>query len=485
MSTVQSEPRIRQAAEPISPRALILRLGSLAIFVVVLVLLPELTDNESLKTVLPAFVALLYLQLIPLFWTNKPDLFAPPIFTGVYAAMATASTIFFFIQRGGIEMPLLSGTMPDELANLSSTTLWAMSLGTIAYYLGYYHPTWGKRWKRIYPRVPATPWDPGRLKVAALVVGVIYLITYGYFQVRVGRPLFDVSRLDMGKAVWRENPTLSWMMRGVSLGSMPVLLYMANVARGRGKTMYLWAGGVLLVGVLNVRLGQRGFLYNGLLLGAIIFHYLRRRLPALALVAAFLVAAVIGEFLGAYRTQTKPDQDLVFADAVRRPGVVLAEHEDDRQRFAAMALLFKEFPENHDYLLGESWLAIGGTLIPRWVWPDKGKSFVWRDANVIYHLAGASIPTSYLGLLYINFSWIGIIIGMFIWGMAQRGLYEWLLLDPGDPGRVVMYATLLVFFAFTMMALSATLQFAVPAYIMIRYVSLRRGDAQVESRAAA
>src|SRR5688572_16062204 len=81
----------------LTPRALLLRLGSIALFVVLILLLPQVTEDDSLKQVLPPFMAQLYLQLMPLFWSRKPDLFEPPTYFGLYSALATISTVSFFL----------------------------------------------------------------------------------------------------------------------------------------------------------------------------------------------------------------------------------------------------------------------------------------------------------------------------------------------------------------------------------------------------
>ncbi len=474
MGILQSNPRIRPPAAPLSPVELLLRLGSLAVFVILLVSVPQFVTDEGLRQVLPAFLALLYLQVVPLFWFNKPDLFEPPTYFGVFAAMTTLSTVQYFIGKGEINIPLVSGMSPEELVDLTTTTVWASCLGLIAYYVGYYQASWGKRWARMFPDYHDVDWDPGRLKMASIGVGVIFVLAYASFQVRVGVPLFDYTKLKVGKEVWRDNPTLSWMLRGAQLGALPILFYLAQTARSGSKRFYLWGVALVIMGVLTLRLGQRGFLFNALLAGAVIIHYLKRRVPTYLFVAAFLVAAVAGEIMLRWRTGEPAREEQSIGESLQRPGEALAEHEDDRQRFAALAVLFKEFPENHDYLLGESWLAIAATPVPRWLWPSKGQYFQWRDTMVIPRLVGAPIPVNYLGLLYINFSWFGIVLGMFLWGIFHRGLYEWLRQDPGNPSRVLLYTMMLLFFSPTMLGVSATLQYVLTSYVIIRYVKLRR-----------
>src|SRR5262249_41132336 len=103
----------------------------------------------------------------------------------------------------------------------------------------------------------------------------------------------------------------------------------------------------------------------------------------------------------------------------------------------------------------------------------KNQYFQWRDTAIVWTLVGAPVPTNYLGALYVNFSWIGIIVGMVLWGAMQRGLYEWLLVDARDPSRVLLYTMFLLFFGLTLLALSAAIQWVLTTWVVVRFITVR------------
>src|SRR5204863_2429571 len=79
----------------------------------------------------------------------------------------------------------------------------------------------------------ATPWNSLRYFLVCAVCFAAFVPAYVYFQSRVGVEITDATQLAAGKAVWREDATLSWMHRAVGLGMLPPLLFMASAAKAR------------------------------------------------------------------------------------------------------------------------------------------------------------------------------------------------------------------------------------------------------------
>jgi hypothetical protein len=66
---------------------------------------------------------------------------------------------------------------------------------------------------------------------------------------------------------------------------------------------------------------------------------------------------------------------------------------------------------------------------------------------------------------------MGVVLGMFLWGSFHGGLYAWLTRNTGDRSVVILYLMLLLFFAPAPSGVSAALQFVVPVWIALRFVS--------------
>jgi hypothetical protein len=450
-------------------RALFARAAFPLVFFAALLLLPEATDDPALRSVIPWFVVLIMLQVAPAMLTARPDLFSPPISGGLTGAMSSISTLLSFFVLGELRLGLLRSSDPVETAAVATETVLALIVGTVGHYLGFYARV-GVAWRRIFPRVAGARWSRKRVLLVASIPAAIFVVAYAVFQARVGVSLFDVTELARGKATWRHDTTLSWMIRGVEMGFVPALLYFAWAAAQRGTRKLLVAAVVCIaVGLLVLRLGQRGPLAMGVLIGVMVFHYLRRRIAIWVFVGVYFAGIVASNVMYHWRVDD-PETPRIEAvsQVVDDPVQVLTTHEKERQRFTILALIMEEFPETYSYLLGESWTGMVTAFVPRWIWPEKAESYEWLDNRIVFRISGIPAPTPYVGVLYANFAWLGILLGTLLLGLFHRGLYEWRARDDRDPGTNLVYALILIFFAPTSMGLSATLQYVVPVWILIK-----------------
>jgi hypothetical protein len=188
------------------------------------------------------------------------------------------------------------------------------------------------------------------------------------------------------------------------------------------------------------------------------------------LIGGLLLCAVVAvNILGEYRQ--KGEAETTFTEGMSKPVTTVATHEDDRQRLTVLGVIMHTFPERHDYLMGESYYGLVASLVPRWVWPDKGKYFVWRDTAIVYNITGLPAPTPMPGVLFANFSWFGVVMGMALLGAFHRGLYRYAEDAPGDPGTALIYIAILGSFTPTLLGVSQTLQWAVPVVVLVFLVS--------------
>jgi hypothetical protein len=467
-----------------APGALLLRVASLLALAAAMVLGPSMIEDQGLGRVFLWFAVLMYLMLAPLIWSRKPDLFQPPVITGITSCFGAIAMLVNMLDAGEVKTDLVKAIDADQSAELAVMTVQAMMLGLCSYYAGYY-AKWGKRFKNAFPKVAGLTWDPWRIALISLPVVIAFAAAYWVFQTRLGVSIFDATQLAEGKSVWREDPTLSWMLRGIELGFIPALLFFTWSASRKGwATLILPVLGVIVLAFLVSRIGQRGMFAFVLICLTALFHYLRRRIPVLALVAFYFVGIAVSNQLGEWRVAASTeDRTLEIESRVADPTGVLSAHEGERQRFAALTLVMNEFPDHHPYLVGESWLAVFALPIPRWLWPEKVDNFYWQDNRIVLRLSGTPAPTPYVGTLYANFSWLGIVVGMLLFGVFHRSLYEWLQQSPADRNVVLLYILIVIYFAPTMLNLSFVMQYVVPTWLMIRLIG-RRPKPQPASESA-
>ncbi|HKA88077.1 MAG TPA: O-antigen polymerase [Haliangiales bacterium] len=456
---------------------------ALTALLVALLVLPGLTPDRNLRAVVPLFVVLLVVQSAPIVWSRRADLFAPPVIFAVTGTFSTIGTLVVFFASGGLNISLLDQLDPPDTLRVAERTLLVLIFGQLAYYAGFYS-RFGVGFRDRFPRVAGLVWDRRRVIAIAGVVALAFIITYAAFQGRVGVPLFDVTALAAGKRVWRDDPALSWMIRGVTLGFVPLFLYVTSAVTDRRLTRIIPAGiCAVAVALLVLRLGQRGAPAYAFLALVTVAHYLWKRIPVTLFAAVYFIGLGVSNITYQWRTapETQPRQ-FQMGELTEDPSRVVSTYESERQRFAVLAVVMNEFPEHHDYLLGESWLAFMSVLIPRWLWPEKGLYFLWRDSAIVYTISGVPAPPPYVGVLYANLSWIGVALGMLAFGAFHRALYEWLKLYPRDRNVVLLYALIVHNFAPTLLAVSACLTSVLPVWIILRVIG-RRPRALAPARA--
>lgn len=431
-------------------------------------------QDAELGEVAPYFLFAIFLQTIPFIVRPTPDPFEPAGLTSVLNLLALVPGFTTYVVQQNISLTLLPQVTGRSRVELVQTVMIAYMVGTISYLIGYYSG-YGKRLARIFPDVAGGVWLRSRILLVCLGCFAIFVPAYAYFQSRVGASLTDITQLSAGKRVWHDDATMSWLIRAVGIGFIPPLILVAlNFPKfrwGRGIATF---GLLFVVGFLSTRLGGRGTAIFCTLNALIVVHYLGRRIPISVLAGLGFAMIVVTNVLGAYRND--PNQTTASAPnpaANFNATQQLVDHDDDRVRIAAMAVLFYYFPDRKDYLMGESWGPALTVFIPRWLWPEKNQMFLWRDSNIVPMLTGAPVPVPYLGLLYANFSWIGIVFGMLFWGSFQRGMYEWLLKDSKDKSVVLLYSFFVVYFTPTMLQLSATIGYALPAYVALKFMHKR------------
>ena len=459
-----------------SPASLLIRRAAMLLVATLLSVGAYLsTDSPQIREVIPLFSAAIVLQFVPLFFVKHPDPFTPACIVAYPIGFGLLATMAYCMVNGSVEIGMLPHVSGQRKQELVEVVLWSYIVATACYLAGYYAPL-GVRFKTWFPKVTGLEWRRGRLAFACAVCLAAFIPAYAYFQSRVGTSFTDLTQQAAGKAVWREDPNQTWLARGVLLGMVPLLFWIsAALPRPRLRTALLVGGVTVCMMLLVSRLGQRGLSFNFALSAIIIIHYRYRRIPRWLVFCLIFAALALGNILGAWRREGLDphfEAGPVEAQALR-PAQVLAEHESDRQRLAALAVLFHYFPDRKDYLMGESWAAALVAPIPRWLWEDKVNYFRWRETTILWELVRVPTAVPIHGLFYANFSWIGMVLGMFGWGAVHRGLYEWLRENKADRSVVLIYSTLGIYLAPSLLALSMVMQWVLPCYLIVRFIGRR------------
>jgi len=442
------------------------------IAVVVTILITGSVPNQEIVAVLPILCASIALQFLPVFLDRDADLFSPTSWTGLKDGFDVTVAVVALILAGRIELGPLSVLPEAQRILLVQQIGYMQLLARIAYLLGYY-------WRgaaRPNPRpsqLGNRRWNSARLTVVCVLLFGVFVLFYMQFQSRLGGAMFDLARLREAKAIWRGDASMSWMTRGVQLGFLPVVLIFMYASRRHSRLGLCLALVVYaFVALLVTRIGQRApaVMVGGMLL--MLYHYGWRKVPLPVFLVALLLAVLSVNVLGNVRSGAHDEMNIdeAFAAQAGRPMNAVAEHATDRDRITAQATILHFFPDKRDFLWGKSWAPITTLLIPRWLYPDKYGGEIWTDSRIIYQLAGVPVPASLPSMLYANFSWIGVFVGMYFWGRFHYRLYRWRK-SSNDMFTTLMYVLLLTSFSPLFLGISQAIQYVLPLYVLIFLVT--------------
>ncbi len=182
------------------------------------------------------------------------------------------------------------------------------------------------------------------------------------------------------------------------------------------------------------------------------YIFIKRTIPrktiAVLVIASFPILAI----LGTYRYVAFTSYQVSRLNLSSVPATLMAAKEklqykdtnivaEITDRFydgKSLGYLLLHYSNDYDYELGATYKNIPFSFIPRFIYPDK-PVFTTALNNWYKLLAGGSMPTTFWGESYINFSWIGIAILSYILGLAMKG-YDYIFIRrSGKPYWIYLY----------------------------------------------
>ncbi len=140
------------------------------------------------------------------------------------------------------------------------------------------------------------------------------------------------------------------------------------------------------------------------------------------------------------------------------------------------SIIYERVQRKGEYLYGNSFISLFFAPVPRAFWEEKPAvrigPFVGRE---VYERSNRSgVPPGFVGELFINFWWYGVVIGMLLFG-GILGLIYRPISSFGNPGDLaVMYAIVLISFVIVLMsadfvgAVSQFVRLLIPVWLFSR-----------------
>jgi oligosaccharide repeat unit polymerase len=236
----------------------------------------------------------------------------------------------------------------------------------------------------------------------------------------------------------------AFLYMGVILIKIPLLIWFGfQVKRARFSILFLVY--FLIASMLLVFLGERGhfvFLVISLL---VCYHYIKQRLKLIPVSIFALILYLFLLLYGQYRELGLQNTNRIVNKESYRLGTVITYKKlvENFDQLIRVKDIIKYVPEKLDYQYGKTFFNLLFKPIPSRIWPEKPQGagyYVTKSLYPKHFTANASIATSLLGELYLNFHVVGIIVGMFLFGLVVSAFYKFLAFNLSDFNVIIIYS---------------------------------------------
>lgn len=208
---------------------------------------------------------------------------------------------------------------------------------------------------------------------------------------------------------------------------------------------------VLVTGFFS---GSKGaFLWPVLMIG-LVYHYLKRQIRIRHLALFFLLVILVVPIFNVYRHAENFSQLSRAFVAYSSPTMLLTSFMGRFHGIDSMIYIVRDTPEVMDYQIGKTVAPLFVSWIPRQLWKDKpiisfAKIFGETYYRKFFAGTGTAPSPTIIGEAYINFHIAGILWIVFLWGVALRFFYQYLIKNSFGSSGVFTYGSIfLLLFAF-------------------------------------
>lgn len=308
-------------------------------------------------------------------------------------------------------------------------------LGQTTFYLGYESIR-----KSIYfPRVQIT--ENSYLRLFFVLLPLLTLIWIGRFSLLSSGSYYHIHRTDYQFT----SPFYSVFAQLSGYGLIVVgALFLIAFSEERTipkRIKFVIAAAVATLEMLwYVPAGSREYIAFTILASIFAYIYTKRTIPKKAIAVLAIVSFPLLAVFGEYRYVASTSYHVSRIDLRATPSALLLARErlktqdinivaNITDRFydgKSLGYLLMHYSNDYDYELGRTYKNIPFSFIPRFIYPDK-PIFTTALNEWYVLLAGGSMPITFWGESYINFSWFGIVIMSYLLGLAMKG-YDYIFI---------------------------------------------------------
>jgi len=385
------------------------------------------------------------------------DVFFPTTLIVGYFAIDFAARAFYlstvqFFPRIGV----------NPYDDYIPAALWCACVGYVAFLCGIRSGS-AKRWVRHLP-VVTQQWSSTFPTVRLLLLILVGLGSLVYLF-KMGVVVGNYSNVSFQR---NPPPGLIVLLENLIDLSFAAICVILIAPAKKSNRVFAWPLLGITLGILCIKIAVSGgkvALIQPLLEAVLVVHYAKRRfrvwelvaigIPALMLtfgIINFYRFVVVGHHgspksLADVISRVSSASDLLTSKHGTSGQPPALEQMVDRNAGTdALAIIMKYTPQPFPYAVGKPWLQIPLTFIPRQIWKNKPINIPSAEFESTYlglstHFNGFS-SIHLIGDLYRNFSFVGVLGGMFLVGVLLRLFY--LFCSPSRENRVgvFLYAAL-------------------------------------------
>jgi oligosaccharide repeat unit polymerase len=404
--------------------------------------------------------------LMPVVLRHDFDLFEPISFVMLTTLLGvTLRSIYVGVFRNeNIDVLLLLGKPAAELL----TGGIAILLGLCALVAGYWIKTPTLKIRHL-SLLQKDNWRKGRFILVIVLFSTIALIGTIVFIRKAGITFVVLSNISSKHTYFIEEAQYKYSALGyyrwaASLFIPAFYLMLAWFAKSGKRWVSPVGFVVILLGLLSAIFpflnSSRSDVAYVLILGMVIWHYLRRRISMRSLAWALGAILVVISVMTAFRKQA---DDIRHITTYMTGEKVLETLVGNRNFFGVdkTAHIMENIPGKLPFAYGQTLITWVFAPIPRTLWPQKPiVSMGSVIGQEVYGTKdsegkGAGISPGFIAELYWNFGYVGVIAGMFIMGVCLKFLYA--TFKPyltSNRNAVLVYTPVMFAFSFVLMGVT-------------------------------
>ena len=377
---------------------------------------------------------LFILALLPIIYEklrkNTIDIFSPlVVFTAVYL-------ILFFLRA--LDLLIFQKKVIIEDEKFYVVSLIFSIIGLHFFHVGYFsnlgYAIYQKRkifnWK----------WSIKKLKKITFVYSFISIFSLFLIIRLSGGILYHIRNLRESLVNVTSNTTI--LVLFVIIVKIPLIIWFSELIDRKKIPLFFYLYFIFVM-IILLLIGERGPFAFLVLSVFVCYHYIKNKVRPISILGIIVMILLFLFAYGQYRDFTQQVSKGTNFKLKLKPELIyhyIISHFDQINHFKD---IIKYTPDKVDFQYGKTYLNFLVKPIPSLVWENKPQGAGRIVTRYIYPKAynlNVTFAPSILGELYINFHLIGIIVGMFLFGLMIKILHIFLNNNLVSKNAIVVYS---------------------------------------------